>query len=365
MVVADLMNTTGSGWNTELLSSLFLPFECERIKNIRVSELKPDYTWYWVAEKDGIFSVKTAYRRLAGEKEALDFEGVSNGDNEKWLWKVPSLVSIYFVIVLLLNGFERVLIFPWTKKLIAGICVAGSRRGGGSMAVGNTRYLWWGCWALWEHRNSVIFYAKEVDPWGVVRRALEVVEEIEGGGFTRVIKRGEVGREGQIARKGWVRPQENFVKVNVDAGVKEGEGISVGVVCRNDRGEVVWGVSEVMEQHWEPQIAEAVDMLEGMKEAKRHRHRKIVVESDCLVLIDSLKKKKTERNMLALILEEILVLCNSFISVLWSYTSRANNGVAHALAHLFPRVVGRFLWSDVLPPTANNAVSIDSLLVMQ
>ncbi|XP_074314906.1 uncharacterized protein LOC141651080 [Silene latifolia] len=222
-----------------------------------------------------------------------------------------------------------------------------------------------GCWALWEHRNSVIFYTKEVNPQGVIRRTWDVVEEIEGGGYGRLNQRGVGGREEQAVRKGWTRPPEDFVKVNVDAGTKEGEGISVGVICRDERGEVMWGVSEVMEQNWEPQFAEAVAVLEGMKEAKRRGHQKIMVESDCLVLIESLKKKKSGRNMFALILDVILLLCISFNSVAWSYTSRTNNGAAHALAHLFPRVVGRLLWSGVLPPTVDDFVTVDSLLVMQ
>ncbi|XP_074266422.1 uncharacterized protein LOC141589691 [Silene latifolia] len=282
MVVAELMNTTCSGWNTELISSLFLPFECERIKNIRVSELKPEDTWYWVAEKDGIFSVKPAYRRLAGEKEALDFGGVSNGDNEKWLWKVPvwPRVKLFFwqlcnealatraniairvrgecSFCSLCNSFleSSVHLFrdcPIAKRVWEGLDLSMEEEAGcGDLRnwveerwreYGSREHMLFmvGCWALWEHRNSVIFDVKEVNPQGVVRRAREVVEEIEGGGFLRAIKRTEGGREGQVVRKGWTRLPEDFVKVNVDAGVKDGEGISVGVICRNERGEVVWG----------------------------------------------------------------------------------------------------------------------------
>ncbi|XP_074284168.1 putative mitochondrial protein AtMg00310 [Silene latifolia] len=66
MLVAELMEEHGSGWNDTLLS---------------------------VAEKDGEYSVRSAYRRLTGDRDALELGGVSNWEKERWLWnrlwKVP------------------------------------------------------------------------------------------------------------------------------------------------------------------------------------------------------------------------------------------------------------------------------------
>ncbi|XP_074314775.1 uncharacterized protein LOC141650469 [Silene latifolia] len=170
-------------------------------------------------------------------------------------------------------------------------------------------------------------------------------------------------REEREKRAGWVVPQDGFVKVNVDAGVKEGEGVSLRVVCRDSRGRVLWGVSCVQEQVWEPQVAEAVAVLEGVKEAMRKGHSMVVIESDCLQVIEALKRKYKGRSVLSLVLGDILSASSSFVSVFWSYTSRVNYSVAHALAHVFLRVVGRVLWSDVLSPIAINAVSLDLSLM--
>ncbi|XP_074314454.1 uncharacterized protein LOC141649670 [Silene latifolia] len=140
-----------------------------------------------------------------------------------------------------------------------------------------------GCWALWEHRNKVVFDSKEVDPRGVIRRVIDVMEEIEGGGFIQKKEGvGECGNERRSEQRGWVAPQAGYVKVNVDAGIKEDAGVSLGVVCREERGKVLWGVSSVVEQVWEPQVAEAVAVYEGVREAMRRNHTHVVVESDCL-----------------------------------------------------------------------------------
>ncbi|XP_074266441.1 uncharacterized protein LOC141589714 [Silene latifolia] len=222
----------------------------------------------------------------------------------------------------------------------------------------------WSCWALWEHCNKVIFDAREVDPLSVVWRAMDVMEEIEGGDFTRA-RRGDGTVRGvaRVEEKGWTPPTSKYVKIKVDAGAKEGEGVSVGAVCRDGRGRVLWGSSLVQDQYWDPQVAEAVAVLECISEAARRRHDKIVMESDCLLVVEALRKKAIGRSMLSLILYDILALCNSFTSIVWSFTSRVNNSVAHYLSHLLLRVVGRSVWSDVLPPIPNNAVILDSLLM--
>ncbi|XP_074301146.1 uncharacterized protein LOC141632499 [Silene latifolia] len=220
------------------------------------------------------------------------------------------------------------------------------------------------CWALWEHRNKVVFEAREVDPCGVVKRIRDVMEEIEGGGYVKLSSREDDGvRRRESARKGWVVPPEGYVKVNVDAGVQDGMGVNLGMVCRDGRGLVLWGATLVLEQLWESHIAEAVAVLEGVKKARRRGHMNIVVESDCLQVVDALRKSRTGRSVFDLVLDDIISLRSSFNSVIWSFTSRLNNGVAHALAHPFPRIVGRFLWSEGLPLIANDAVIADLSLI--
>ncbi|XP_074297260.1 uncharacterized protein LOC141627964 [Silene latifolia] len=185
--VSELLSKYG-GWNLELVSSLFLPFETEHILNIRVSQHRPMDIWYWKAEKDGMYFVKSAYRALAG-----------------------------------------------------------------------------------------------------------------------------------------------------------GEGVE--------------------DQVWEPHVAEAVAVLEGAKEAMRLGYRDIVIESDFAQVIEALNKKQAERSSFMLVIEEILCLSVSFSSVVWSFSSRVNNSVAHALALVYPRISGRTEWSSVLPPTANDAVLFDLSLL--
>ncbi|XP_074314846.1 uncharacterized protein LOC141651018 [Silene latifolia] len=154
-----------------------------------------------------------------------------------------------------------------------------------------------------------------------------------------------------------------MVKLNVDAGILTGVGVGLGMVCRSNGGRVEWGLSILQAQMLEPHMAEAVAILEGLKEARRKGQDKLVVESDCLQVIDALRNHKHGRSLFHLVLDDILNLCSLFSLVVWSYTSRKNNTVAHALAHTLANEFGRVEWSDNLPPTANSAVLFDLSLM--
>ncbi|XP_074289546.1 uncharacterized protein LOC141614700 [Silene latifolia] len=254
MMVADLMGVEGEEWNEEILSTVFLPFECVRVKNIRLSHSRPADSWYWKEERDGIYTVRSAYRTLAGGREELEIGGASNWERERWLWNRLWKVPVW----------PRVKLFFWqlcSEALATRANIASRVRG---------------CWAIWEHRNKVVFDEREVDVAWVIRRVKDVMDEMEGGGFGGDGQgNGRLGSERGVARGVWVVPPPEFVKVNVDAGLTDGEGMSVGVVCRDERGAVLWGVSLVQEQQWDSQMAEAVAILEGINEAARRGHSKM------------------------------------------------------------------------------------------
>ncbi|XP_074271750.1 uncharacterized protein LOC141595684 [Silene latifolia] len=142
-----------------------------------------------------------------------------------------------------------------------------------------------GCWAIWEHRNKVVFDNADVAPEDVVRRATDVIHE--GVGVVGTRSEGVRREQGGARREedtGWRPARVGFVKINVDAGVKEGEGVSTGVVCRDSNGHVMWGVSMGRDQCWEVQFAEATAILDGLEEAAARGIRKVEIESDCFRL---------------------------------------------------------------------------------
>ncbi|KAL9238982.1 hypothetical protein vseg_013344 [Gypsophila vaccaria] len=141
-----------------------------------------------------------------------------------------------------------------------------------------------GCWAWWEARNKLVFEEQIIWAGEVIRRVRDIMTEL-----------GSVGRltearttEGTV-KSGWVCPKEGVVKINIDARVIEGIGTGLGVVCRDSGGSVCWGVTEQDHASLKPREAKAAAVLTGVREALRRGCKNVVIESDCLEVVEALK----------------------------------------------------------------------------
>ncbi|XP_074318023.1 uncharacterized protein LOC141654806 [Silene latifolia] len=367
MCVDELMIPNTAAWDGLKLNQLLLPFEVQRVLDTRISPNKPPDIWYWGLEKDGVYTVRSAYKMLVVKRSPHELT-LQPGSEVSILFVlfvilILSRVSICFGIVGWQNGSGM----AWSGELTAG-------RGGDvkewvemcwkNMCMEEGARLMVGCWAIWEHRNKVVFDNATVFPVDVIRRAKDVMQEsVECEGTW--IGGGRNDKEGARREKtaGWRPARDGFVKINVDAGVKEGEGVGTGIVCRDSNGDVLWGLSIGRDQCWEVHFAEATAIMDGLEEAAAHGIRKVEMESDCLPVIEAIRDKQTGRSMFHQLLDDIIMFSSNFESVVWSYVSRVNNCVAHGLAHCIPRAVGKVIWEDGLPPSVNSAVIFDRSLI--
>ncbi|KAK9716250.1 hypothetical protein RND81_06G221100 [Saponaria officinalis] len=236
-LVSELLDDVEGGWNVAKVRSLFLPFEQERVLNIRISESRPNDIWCWDPERNGIYSVRSAYRVLRDENSG----GIEASDNseDKWLWN-----QVWAMPVL-----PRIKVFFWqlcnesipTKKnlasrlstmdtlcpmchtqeescihLLRGCGWAGRVWEGLGVDVleeiGFEGVREWvevvmremgqreracfvvGCWAIWERRNKVVFDNGRVRADEVITRVEDILREMraEGEDVAREKEREEV-----------------------------------------------------------------------------------------------------------------------------------------------------------------------------
>src|SRR4051812_21796447 len=95
----------------------------------------------------------------------------------------------------------------------------------------------------------------------------------------------------------------------------------------------------------------------GVKQAREWCEMPLVVEGDCLMLIAGLKDSSRDKSRFGLILQEIKLLCNNLMDVVFSKINRESNRVAHELAQLAKRGVEAAVLRLEAPPC------IDDLLV--
>ncbi|XP_074313727.1 uncharacterized protein LOC141648919 [Silene latifolia] len=145
------------------------------------------------------------------------------------------------------------------------------------------------------------------------------------------------------------------MRLTCDAGVKEGWGTGLGVVCCVGEGEAVWMLAERRRGVVEVSEAEMEAILEGMNEAIRRGQRRLVVESDSKTVIDILQGYRTGMSYFFSVIDEIRDLCSSLDDIQWKFVRRRFSRSAHVLAHFNGFCSGRRVWEGCLP---DNNVSL-------
>jgi hypothetical protein len=105
-LVSELIDDMSMTWDQELLGTVFLPMDAELIANIPLSTRRQSDFWAWHYERNGLFSVRSAYRMLINTSEQRsawleDRSGSSRVSEEEkgwsmlWKVKVPSKIKVF------------------------------------------------------------------------------------------------------------------------------------------------------------------------------------------------------------------------------------------------------------------------------
>lgn len=98
--MGDLIDPIRKCWNRELVTEFFFPFEVDRVLSIPISSRLPEDTLCWDLEKDGCYSVWSAYKALWG-----DINAESEGS--------PSYAMDMWPKIWIANVLPRVKVFAW------------------------------------------------------------------------------------------------------------------------------------------------------------------------------------------------------------------------------------------------------------
>lgn len=91
----NLVHHISKSWNRALVSQLFLTFEVERVMSIPLSSRLPVYTVCWDIEKNGVYSVKSAYKALWGDSN-MEHEVFASYTMDLWkkIWRLKVLPQV-------------------------------------------------------------------------------------------------------------------------------------------------------------------------------------------------------------------------------------------------------------------------------
>ena len=143
----------------------------------------------------------------------------------------------------------------------------------------------------------------------------------------------------------WKKPDHGWIKVNSDAAFQE-NGFSGATACitRNEQGQFKVEQARWYDRAMDVCMMEALGGRDGLQLAVQHGERRVVLETDCLELINLWQKRDVQRFAIGPVLEEINALSLAFHSFSFSYVNRSCNKIAHVLAKQVSKTHRTEMW---------------------
>ncbi|XP_074351477.1 uncharacterized protein LOC141690587 [Apium graveolens] len=188
------------------------------------------------------------------------------------------------------------------------------------------------CWAIWRHRNDVVWNKRYSNVNRVVALAKQYLLQWKFAqvNYSNASSRCEVQGDGAIT---WVRPQGNSIKVTVDAALfTDRNEYGVGLVARDAQGQVVAARTRCYMGMVAVEIAEAIAIREALSWIKDHDWQEVQLESDCLAAVQGIRSKVEMRSSFGRVVEECRCQLRLSNSLSLSFIKRSANTVAHCFA---------------------------------
>ena len=151
-------------------------------------------------------------------------------------------------------------------------------------------------------------------------------------------------------RNKWRPPQAGFVKINFDGAMFDSSHSSgVGTVIRNHNGAVMASCAEILNQAYKAEEIEVLAALKALQFAFDLGFQNAILEGDLLGLIKALKAEDHNLSPWGLLVEDVKLVANSFVSLSYSHIKRNGNSVAHNLAKHAIRIPDFQVWMENIP----------------
>ncbi|XP_012844333.1 PREDICTED: uncharacterized protein LOC105964354 [Erythranthe guttata] len=183
------------------------------------------------------------------------------------------------------------------------------------------------CWKAWEIRNREIHDEDCLKTEELVTWCNLYLYEFQQAQIPRLPA---TGRNFQTQ---WNPPPDGFIEINFDAAVPQGESFySVSMVARDREGECRWWAVRRYPGHPRAVDCEAHAALKAINIAKTQGWTSIILEGDCLQVIEALNSSDPLLSSFGAFLEEVLSIAKNFVRCNFQFIKRSGNQLAHDIA---------------------------------
>lgn len=159
----------------------------------------------------------------------------------------------------------------------------------------------------------------------------------------------------------WQVPDVDTIKVNFEPALDlDGGRIGIGVIARNNSGDIVLVKAGLAYARGDAERAEAMAALEAVQVARAHGvWQRIVFEGDAQTIVRALEGELQRRGDIQLYIDDVISLCSSFNWCKFNFCYRNCNEAAHRIAKWALASDCERVWVDEGPSWLQNVVISD------
>lgn len=367
--VSSLFVIGEKAWDADIVRDLFTVEEARCILGIQLSSREEEDYWYWLKEKSGDYSVKSAFRWLQGQKEGVVNEREGQVWKKLWQMKLPPKIKDFIwravwgcistrvqlisrrveipAMCPVCNTEDESIVHCLLNCSNAQECWRIAGLGFGIVSEGFSEWFFdfWArqnergrgraltlCWEIWHARNRVLWEGKKTTASQIVSNSIFMFEQWRKA-QGRVLFPSQISWQMTEGSEHWTKPEINSFKVNIDAAIFEGEGrYGFGGVVRDHRGNFVSAISGLREGAISPEVAEGVALKEVLSWLKLQDPKQYQVETDCLVLVQAINSPVILRSPFGMVVRECKESLDSWRDIDLHFVKRSANQVAHKIA---------------------------------
>ncbi|KAJ8451710.1 LOW QUALITY PROTEIN: hypothetical protein Cgig2_018344 [Carnegiea gigantea] len=304
--VCNLIDHDSGCWRTELVHQIFLNCDAELFLSISLCNSWPSDKLIWHYHSQGIFTVRSAYHMLASECQgSTGFASVQGHSLWRAIWccNVPPRIRLFGwrAATRSLPSADAVARRIPSFAMNYSICGHDSRfhslancleNGNRALDTDHFDNILSVMWEYWKTRNRFIFWP-ERSLRGLGNKAIDFVASYrrakEETSSPLVVKHQDM----------WQPPMSGFLKLNFDGASIDNVFTGWDFVLRNHSGDVLLAGAKHNIDVAEPIIEEAKSCPHALKYAFQFGASNIIVEGDCLPLINMLKSSQISNTTVA------------------------------------------------------------------
>lgn len=145
------------------------------------------------------------------------------------------------------------------------------------------------CWAIWRARNDVVWNHKRSQVNKIVAAAKQYLVQWRCAQDRVIYIQPSSMQEGDGAFS-WVVPQENIIKITVDAAVFEDQSAyGLCLVARNSDGQLLQGRMRCLQERVAPEFADVMAVKKALSWCQQSDWLRVEIETDCLAVVQAIR----------------------------------------------------------------------------